>query len=173
MAITGPESTGKSTLSNQLAKYYQTVSTDEYARSFLDSLERPYEKKDLLEIANGQIREENSKQLAANRLLFCDTDLLVIKIWSEYKYGSLDPKILSEIGKRNYDIYLLTNIDLPWKYDIQREHPDKRAYFFNLFQKELKSIHANYHIIQGENDQRLKSAVKVIDAFTSQLQDEQ
>jgi len=169
IAITGPESTGKSTLSNQLADYYKTVSTVEYARSYLDALERPYQKHDLLEIAKGQIEEENSKQLVANRLLFCDTDLLVIKIWSNYKYGIVDPFILSEITKRDYDLYLLADIDIPWEPDKQREHPTKRAYFFSLFENELKSAHANYHIIQGPIQERLKNAIKFIDNFINEL----
>ena len=79
VAITGPESTGKSTLSVQLADHYQTVSTVECARSYLDRLSRPYEKDDLLKIARSQIAEENSKLVYANRVLFCDTELIVIK----------------------------------------------------------------------------------------------
>jgi NadR type nicotinamide-nucleotide adenylyltransferase len=167
VAITGPESTGKSTLSDQLADHYHTVSTVEYARSYLHQLNRPYERHDLLKIAKGQIEEENSKLLHANRMLFCDTDLVVIKIWSMYKYGVLDPFIEAELGKQHYDIYLLTDIDLPWYPDVQREHPDKREYFFKLFRSELEAIQANYHIISGSKRERLHNAIRVVDDFFS------
>ena len=165
IAVTGPESTGKSTLSSQLAEYYQTVSTVEYARPYLDAIDRPYNQKDLLEIAKGQVAEEEVKQSVANRLLFCDTEMIVMKIWSTYKYGTVDPYIISELDKRRYDIYLLTDIDIPWMPDKLREHPTKRAYFFDLFETELKSINANYHVVKGNQKERLEKAIKVIDAY--------
>jgi NadR type nicotinamide-nucleotide adenylyltransferase len=165
VAITGPESTGKSTLAAQLAEHYNTVCTSEYARQYLDQLSRPYECGDLLEILDGQMNEEETKQSEANRLLFCDTDPIVLKIWSAYKYGSVDAKIQLEVLNRSYDLYLLTDIDLPWEYDKQREQPNKREYFFDLFEHELKSKQANYHIVRGGNDLRLKSAIGIVDDF--------
>ena len=167
IGVTGPESTGKSTLSSQLANHYQTVSTTEYARIYLDALDRPYGQKDLLEIAKGQVAEEEARQAVANKLLFCDTDMIVMKIWSIHKYGTVDPYIIYELGKRRYDIYLLTDIDIPWIYDKLREHPTKRTYFFDQFESELKLINANYHIIRGSEEERLLKAIKIIDDYIS------
>jgi len=165
IAITGPESTGKSTLARQLADHYNTVWIHEFARSYIDQLDHPYEKKDLLKIAKGQINGEEMGDSNANKLLFCDTELLVIKIWSMYKYGTVHPKILSEIKKRSYDLYLLADIDLPWEYDSQREHPENRVYFFKWFERELKALNANYHIIHGNRRERLTNSIRIIDTF--------
>lgn len=168
VAITGPESTGKSTLARQLADHYNTVWVHEFARSYIEQLDHPYEKEDLLEIAKGQISEEEIAESKANDILFCDTELLVIKIWSKYKYGTVDPKILSEINKRSYDLYLLTDIDLPWEFDSQREHPENREYFIKWFERELKEFNANYYIIHGNKGKRLTTSIRIIDAFLRQ-----
>lgn len=165
VAITGPESTGKSTLAKELAKYFNTICVPEYARMYIDQLGRPYEQHDLLEIAKGQIKDEDTLIHKTNNLLICDTELLVIKIWSEYKYGTTDKYILSEIDRRFYDLYLLLDIDLPWENDSQREHPEKRAYFFSLFEEELKKIKANYFVISGANESRFNCAMKHIETI--------
>lgn len=169
IAITGPESTGKSTLSKQLAHHYDTVWAREFARTYIDKLDRPYDKNDLLEITKGQLNEEDTMAKKANQLLFCDTELLVIKIWSEHKYGRVDSYIISEIEKRHYDLYLLTYIDLPWRQDDQREHPEKRDYFFDWYKRELKSMGANYHVIQGSNEERLNNSIYIIDHLLDQI----
>ncbi len=164
IAITGPESTGKSTLSEKLANHFNTVWMPEYAREYIDNLERPYEKSDLLEIARGQIKGEDEMLKKASNFIFCDTELLVIKIWYQHKYGALHPLILDNYEHRNYDLYLLMNVDLPWKYDPQRENPHLRQYFFNWFEKELIKRGANYVIISGGFKDRFESAVKAVES---------
>jgi NadR type nicotinamide-nucleotide adenylyltransferase len=165
IAITGPESTGKSTLARQLAIHYKTVWVPEYARTYIEKLDRLYYKDDLLAILKGQIKSEEELMCKADKFLFCDTDLTVIKIWAEHKYGSVDPCILSEFAHRSYDLYLLLDIDLSWQFDPQREHPDKRKFFFDWFERELKHKKAHYHIISGNNDDRFKNACSIIDAL--------
>ena len=88
IAIIGPESTGKSTLAKELAEYYKTVYVPEVARFYIDELKRSYNQNDLLEIAKLQCDEEDKLLHQANEILICDTNLLVIKIWSEFKYGN-------------------------------------------------------------------------------------
>ena len=163
IAITGPESTGKSTLARKLAAHYNTVWVPEYARTYIDKLNRPYEQHDLSEIAKGQIFHENELKAKANKYLFCDTELTVIKIWSEYKYGSIDPFLTSEHNKITYDLYLLLDINLPWEPDSQREHPEKRKFFFDWFEQELKAIGANYQVIGGEREYRFANACRAIE----------
>jgi NadR type nicotinamide-nucleotide adenylyltransferase len=165
IAITGPESTGKSTLAKQLADYYHTMWVPEYARKYLDQLNRPYDEKDLVKIATGQIQAEDEAELSANKFLFCDTELTVIKIWSLHKFGKADPFIISEDRKRSYDFYLLLDIDLPWEYDPQREHPEKRKYFFDWFEEELKAKGVDYKIIKGNQEKRFQNARKLLDPF--------
>lgn len=165
VAITGPESTGKSTLSEALAKHYVTCWVPEFARIYLNGLDRSYQKEDLVEIAKGQIEQEDRLLLRANKLLFCDTDLMVIKIWSQYKYHDIDPYIKAQYTTRDYDLYLLMDIDLPWEYDPQREHPKKRAYFFDRFKNELERRNLLYKIVSGNHQERLTNAIKVVDEY--------
>ncbi len=165
IAITGPESTGKSTLSKQLADHYKTVWVPEFARSYIDRLDRSYEQKDLSVIAKGQISHENQMIAKANGILICDTELTVIKIWSEYKFENTDPFIDFNCTNNPYDFYLLMDIDLPWIFDKQREQPDRRQFFFDWFQRDFQSRNLNYHIISGSSTQRFQNACEAIDAF--------
>jgi NadR type nicotinamide-nucleotide adenylyltransferase len=155
----GPESTGKSTLAEALANHFHTEWVKEYAREYIDNLGRPYNQEDLTHIAMGQIKAENELLSRAKRIIICDTNLLVIKIWSEHKYGHCDPEIIKELENRKYDLHLLTNVDIPWQNDPQREHPRLRQYFYDIYLKELQNQKLNYKEIKGDTDQRISSAV--------------
>lgn len=163
IAITGPESTGKSKLCQQLADYYNDLWVPEFAREYIDKLGRPYTQSDILTIAKSQVELESETAKKAHRFLFCDTELIVTKIWSEHKYLNCDPWILEQIKKTDYHLYLLCDIDLPWEADPQREHPDLREYFFEKYRKELKSHKFNYKIVSGSGKERLDNAIKLID----------
>lgn len=170
IAIIGPESTGKSTLSNQLALHYQTSWVPEYAREYLEHLNHPYAETDLLAIAKGQLKAEDQQLgTAKNDLLFCDTDLYVIKVWSEHKYNTCHPWILQQIAKRDYSIYLLTDIDIPWQNDPQREHPDPRmrAYFYNVYHDIVIHSGIPWFNIRGDYNTRLVTAVEAIESLSS------
>ena len=162
IAITGPESTGKSTLCELLSKEYDALFVPEFAREYIDNLIRPYNSNDLLEIAKGQISLETQQIFYKNKMIFCDTDLTVIKIWSEHKYGKCHPWILEKLAAIRYDYYFLCDIDIPWEYDEQREHPHLRSYFFNLYKNELKSRNLPFTIISGNINERITFAKKTI-----------
>lgn len=165
VAVIGPECTGKSSLSAFLADHFGTKWIPEYAREYLDNLGRPYEQHDLLAIARGQLALEDKVAETASDLLICDTNLYVIKVWSEYKYGTCDPEILDHIEKRKYDLYLLTYIDLPWTPDPLREHPHKREELFYIYETEMKNQSVPFVIIKGEGNQRYQSAIQAIEKF--------
>ncbi|MDH5610342.1 MAG: ATP-binding protein, partial [Cyclobacteriaceae bacterium] len=97
-------------------------------------------------------------------LLFCDTNLIVVKIWSDHKYGTTDSWILEQLDQRSYDFYLLANIDLPWRPDPQREHPDRRLYFFELYQQYLIQHDLPYAIVSGDEDLRVKCALDALNS---------
>ncbi|MBX2967727.1 MAG: ATP-binding protein [Cyclobacteriaceae bacterium] len=162
IAIVGPECTGKTDLAIALASHYQTVWVPEYARNYIDRLERPYTEADLYTIAQWQLFTEDSLTLNANRVLICDTDLTIIKVWSEHKYGRVDPKIMALMA-RTYDLHLLTYVDIPWEDDPQREHPDKREYFFNLYKRELEQQGIQAVEIRGTRSERVAKAIESID----------
>lgn len=162
ISITGPESTGKSFLAEKLARFYHTMWVPEFARVYIDHLDRDYTYDDILFIAKSQLESEAVAVGMARDLLFCDTDLIVTKVWCEYKYGKCHQWILEQLEKSDYDLYLLLNIDLPWQPDAQREHPDNRKEIFELYLKELNLRGLPYEIISGVDDKRLKNAIQII-----------
>ncbi len=165
IAVTGPESTGKSVLAELLAAYYKTVWVPEYAREYLDSLGHPYEKEDIALIARGQLAREAIREEKATSMLFCDTEMLVTKIWSEVKYKWCDPWILDALENHRYNLYLLCDIDLPWQYDPLREHPDQRQFLFDLYYRELSARKFPFAVVRGTGERRLKNAVETIEQF--------
>jgi NadR type nicotinamide-nucleotide adenylyltransferase len=164
VVITGPESTGKSTLSEALAGALHTVWVPEFARGYLEKLGRPYTEDDLLEIAKGQLRLEDELLRKANKLLICDTDLYVIKVWSEHKYGRCHPWILEQVAARKYDMYLLTDIDIAWQDDPLREHSDDamRKYFMQVYSDITSNSGVVWEKISGASEERLQKALLAI-----------
>lgn len=163
IVITGPESTGKTTLAQQLAQYYKTLWCPEYARQYIDELQRPYEQKDLLQIAKGQIALEEQLVLQKPSLLICDTDLITIKIWSIFKYQTCPRWIIQQINQRHYDLYLLCGIDIPWAYDPQREHPHLREELYAIYRQTLADLEKPFIELSGNPQARLAQAIAAIE----------
>ena len=170
IVIIGPESTGKSTLSQQLAHHYNEPWVREYAREYIDHLDRPYTYADLLAIAKGQAKLEEDQAEKAGSKLFCDTDLRVIKVWSEHKFNQTHDWIKEQIERREYALYLLTAIDIPWKEDPQREHADPamRAYFMQVYENEVRTSGLPWKTIRGGEEARLKAAIDFIEKSLDQ-----
>jgi NadR type nicotinamide-nucleotide adenylyltransferase len=163
VAVTGPESTGKSRLSEELALHYNTLWVPEYAREYLFGINREYTSDDILAIAKGQYKKEMDFSVSANGLLISDTDFLVLKIWHEYKYKTCPEYIEDKLRHHRYNLYLLMDIDLDWEYDPLREHPHMRKYFFDLYRNELEKHGFPYRIVRGKNEKRLNNAIAFID----------
>lgn len=168
VVLYGPESTGKTTLSNQLAHHYKTVWAPEYAREYLqdkwNNERKVCESDDLLPIAVGQIKLENKLAKKADKILICDTDLLVTKVYSEQYYsGFVDPLLDEAAVKNEYDLYLLTYIDTPWEPDDLRDRPDQREQMFNAFKSALDKYNKPYVTIKGGKRERFDIATSAID----------
>ena len=164
----GPESTGKTTLSEQLARHYNTVWVPEYAREYLqdkwNNERKTCEPKDLLPIAEGQMLLENDLATKATDLLICDTDLLETKVYSEaYYLGYCDPLLEKYTLENQYDLYFLTYIDIPWEADDLRDKPKEREGMFYYFRDTLEKYNRNFVILKGDKKTRLKKAVEHID----------
>ena len=167
VVLFGPESTGKTTLSEQLARYYNTVWVPEYAREYLqdkwNNTRKTCENSDLLPIAQGQMNLENKLAKKADKVLICDTDLLETKVYSEEYYGGfVNPKLDKAAIANRYDLYLLTYIDTPWEADDLRDKPDLRLEMFNAFENALKKYDRPYLLLKGNKQTRLKTATKAI-----------
>ena len=137
IAITGPESSGKTTLARALAAHFGVPWVPEFAREYLKDLDRPYVKEDLLCIAEGQLEAE--RRIASGRpsMLVCDTDLLVIRIWSQEKFERVDPRLEELVRGTEYHHTLLCKPDLPWEPDPLRENPHDRDRLFGIYEQEL------------------------------------
>ena len=153
--VTGPESSGKTTLCQQLSTHFNIPFTKEFARHYIDTLDRSYIIDDLLPIAKGQLQSEFNSQLL-------DTDLITIKIWSEYKYGRCEKWIIDKIEKQKTEkrFYLLCKPDIAWQADNQRENPNNRMELFKIYKQELESLGHTYFIVEGE--ERVRKSIEKI-----------
>ena len=165
VALIGPESTAKSTLSEALADHYKTVWVKEHSRAYLENIDRDYTLDDILAIAKQQLQTENELLQKANKLLFADTELIIAKVWCEDVFQICPPWISENILPYKYDLYLLTYPDLEWEKDPLRENPHRRPFFYELYERELKSIGAEYAIIKGRGDERLKHSLEAVEKF--------
>ncbi|WP_371132983.1 AAA family ATPase [Lutibacter sp.] len=168
VVLFGPESTGKTTLSKQLARYYNTVWAPEFARDYLQTKwnneRKTCEHSDLIPIAIGQMKLENDLARKADKILICDTDLLETKVYSEEYYGGfVEPELEKAAVKNTYDLYLLTYIDTPWEEDDLRDRPGLRLKMFNAFENTLKKYNRPYILLRGNKETRFENAVFEID----------
>lgn len=165
IAITGPESTGKSSLAKSLAEHYQADYVPEFARDYLQTFGIKYKEDDLLKIAKGQILIEDKFAEKAESLLFCDSDLTVIEIWSMDKYGRVDDEILELLHDQTYDLVLLCDIDLEWEDDPMRENPKDRDRLLRLYKESLQKRSINYYMLSGKGKKRTQNAINIIDSL--------
>lgn len=167
IALFGPESTGKTTLAKQLAEYYETEWIPEFAR---DYLQEKWEENqhicvadDMLPIAYGQVALENQKLAVAKKYLFCDTNLMVTKVFSEMYYGFCDPLLNEAALEHEYDLFFLTDIDVPWEKDDIRDTPDGRETVFSVFKQTLIDTNKPFITLSGNKKSRLAKATAIID----------
>jgi NadR type nicotinamide-nucleotide adenylyltransferase len=178
IVVIGPESTGKSTLCRELAAFYSTDWCPEYAREYLLSNGKEYCFEDLLTIAKGQLALEdeftakvikNSQKLHGSindrPILFIDTDMYVMKVWSEFVFGKCHQWIIDQIVDRKYDLYLLCHTDLSWEKDELREYPDHgtRDMLFNMYKDIMINQSTPWADIYGTDSQRLETALIAVE----------
>lgn len=183
VVVIGPESTGKSSLSESLAGHYGTCWCPEFAREYLQAHGRDYGYDNLLEIARGQLEleevyagkafsqwvERPPDARTSRPLLFIDTDMYVMKVWSEFVFGRCHPWILDRIAEGRYDLYLLCHTDLPWVQDELREYPDPstRMELFRIYRDHMANQQVPWADIKGSHDERLQAAVAAVNAILS------
>ena len=168
VVLFGPESSGKTTLSRQLARHYNTVWAPEYAREYLQNKwnkeRKTCEVDDLIPIAIGQMKLENKLAKKADKILICDTDLLETKVYSEEFYDGFVEEALEKAALKNqYDFYLLTYIDTPWEADDLRDRPEQRLEMFMAFKNALIQHNKPYILLKGDKKTRLSTATNAID----------
>jgi len=171
IVVIGPESTGKSTLCEQLAQHYNTKWCPEFAREFLLTNGTNYSYDDLLTIAKGQLALEDEfmavMKAGGSQLLFIDTDMYVTKVWCEFVFNKCHRFVLDQIVERKYDLYLLCNTDLPWVKDELREYPDlsRRKKLYNIYKDIMINQSVPWADISGSYKERLAKAVVAVDTL--------
>ncbi len=164
VVLTGPESTGKTTLAERLSRYFGGAWVPEYARDYVKNLGRPYEYEDVIRIAGHQIKQPDPEILKDTPVVFLDTDLIIIKVWLQVVYGKV-PRWLEEVlKKRKIDLYLLCRPDIPWEYDPLRENPGrKREELFLMYEEELRRFGFPYRVVEGKGEERFRQAAAFVE----------
>jgi nicotinamide riboside kinase len=155
--FTGPESSGKTTLSNLAQKKWGGPLVREVAREYLENNNTTYSFEDVIRIGVLQWESENQVALK-NDWYWCDTDLLTIIIWTLDKFGKTDPAI-EKLWKKQVNvpgIYLLCYPDIPWAFDPLRENPHDRERIFDLYLNLLHDYHLKYILIKGDQEERCR-----------------
>lgn len=170
IVLYGPESTGKTTLARELSMHFNSLWVPEYMREYLqkkwDTHKKVCERDDLLPIAKGQIEAENRAATQEKNVLFCDTNLLELKVYSEYYFDGFCPKALKNAALSNsYDFYFLTDIDVPWVKDDLRDRPNDRSTLFSIFEKELILNKLQYQLLSGTKKNRLQTAITKVETL--------
>ena len=166
----GPESTGKTSLAKALAEHYHTEWVPEFAREYLqkkyDNAGEICAPEDLLPIAKGQMQAENHLAKKADKVLFCDTNLLETYVYGEAYYANFENPVLKTAAEKSrYDLYFLTDIDVPWEADDLRDKPKEREEMFEHFENALKKRGLPYVLISGNPQERLKKATAIVDGL--------
>ena len=161
IAITGPESSGKTSLAELLAEKSGLVYVPEFAREYLMERGGKYQQEDLVQIALGQMKLWSEVNSAGG--FVADTEMLVMKLWSDFKYGQTDQTILSLLERQQFDHYFLCYPDIPWEEDPLREHPEQRMELFELYLKELEDRKLPFTILKGDLSERLEACREILE----------
>jgi len=165
VCLFGPESTGKTVLAERLAEQFHTVRVAEYARPLLALKGDRCDRDDIPRIARGQLASEEALARQADRVLFCDTDVLTTTLWSEALFGDCPGWIRMEARRRRYDLTLLLDVDAPWVDDPQRffPRPEERRAFFERCAQALRETQRPFVVIGGTWDERFDRATRAVE----------
>lgn len=166
IAILGPESTGKTALAKSLAEYFEAEWVPEFAREYVENLTAPYTYDDVCNIALKQIEQEkNHENKETTKFVFFDTDLIITKVWFQYKYKSVPEFLTDRLKQGFFDFYLLCAPDLAWEADSVREHGTDREFFFEWYKTEIEQTNKPYVIVNGIGNQRIQHAIEALSIF--------
>jgi len=160
IVFTGPESSGKTTISKAVSKKFNLPIVEEYARKYLTQLKRKYKYTDLVEIAKGQLKLEQKAFKPNTKILICDTNIQVIKIWSQIKYNQCDSFILNNQDFNCF--YVLCSPDFQWVSDPLRENKHNRDELFEAYHTDLKKNKCKFIVIKGSHEKRMSTISDLI-----------
>lgn len=170
VCVVGAESTGTTTLAQDLARYYQTAWVPEYGRVYYEgkmhsTKGQDWKTEEFVWIAGEQQRLEEQMALFANKVLICDTDAFATCLWHERYVGGEREDVEQVAARRNYDLYLLTGDEIPFEQDGTRDGEGIRHAMHERFLQELKRRGKTFVLLTGNRDKRLREAIGYIDAL--------
>lgn len=165
VAILGAESSGKSTLSEALARRYATVWVPEYLREFVDVQARVPREEDQFGIARTQLAREDAAADVAGRFLFCDTTALMTALYSRVYWDRVDAQLAQLAARHAYAFTLVTAPDGPWEPDgLQRESEEVRQMVHRMLIETLDARGIGYTLLEGALEQRLQQVQALLGA---------
>lgn len=159
IVITGPESTGKSWLAENLAKHFGAIYVPEYARLFLEKHGPSYDFELLEQMARQHLHHQKSYLKRAGKIVFLDTDLINYLVWEKLVFEKTHRFIENASAKEADHKYLITYPDIPWEADPLRENPDDRMQIFDHQLRAIANQKRAYRIIKGTGAQRLTNSI--------------
>ena len=165
IALIGPESTGKTTLCELLAAHFNTVWVPEMARDYIAGLDRKYTLEDIEHCTREQLTAEEAMLKKANRFLFCDSEMIIAKVWCEDVFNVVPAWIEEKVRTNLYDLHLLMQPDIPFEHDDVRENPHRREFFFEWYKRELQERKFSYEVIGGNGEERFHNAIAAISKY--------
>jgi HTH-type transcriptional repressor of NAD biosynthesis genes len=169
VTVTGSESTGKTWLTQRLARCFDTVWVPEFSRQYALQKAAPLDESDVEPIARGQISAEDAVLARARGLAFLDTDLVSTVVYAEYYYQKCPPWVEHFARKRLADLYLLCDIDVPWIPDPARDRPNARQELHAAFAQRLDQFGAHHTLIRGTWEQREAASIAAVDALIASI----
>jgi NadR type nicotinamide-nucleotide adenylyltransferase len=169
IAVTGPESTGKTTLAQQLATTYGGRYIPEYARGYVEKLPHHYTFEDVEAIARMQVEQYHQTSGSTESFVFFDTWLIITKVWFRWVFGREPEWLESEIKNCRMDLFLLCRPDLPWEADSVRENGgENRIKLYNDYLEQLRNYGFRFVEIGGSGEERLANAISAIRSFSGE-----
>jgi NadR type nicotinamide-nucleotide adenylyltransferase len=150
VTVTGSESTGKTWLTERLARHFDTAWAREFSREYALQKRVPLDASDVEPIARGQMRREDDVLRHAHTLAILDTDLLSTVVYAKHYYGDCPAWVEEAAQTRRADLYLLCDIDVPWIPDPARDRPHARPELHAAFVGQLEQYGARYTLVRGD-----------------------
>lgn len=165
IAITGTESTGKTTLAEELSVQLNLPLVPDVSREYIGALERPYTEFDVLEIGRQIIEREESEYQKSGPLFLSDNDLINIKIWLKYYGWDVPGWLETHLINHPPALYLLCYPDFPWVADEQRANPLDREELYRSFVFEIEAVRVPYLVLRGTEYERFLQAKALVEKF--------
>ena len=163
IALTGPESSGKTTLCKSLSEHFKTPYITEFSRTYLENKNGYYNQDDIDRIAKGQLKLISNEE--EKKIMIYDSDFIVLQIWSKYKFGNTT-KLIDKLVKKNlFDLHILCKPDIPWEEDPLRENKYDRDYLFKLYKESLNRYKKHYITVSGLHQNRLEKSIDKINSL--------